>query len=102
MNVKGFAFDDESLDALFAALSPERMATYIAAAGGERERALCELLSNLVCGRAASGGVLDLAFAVDEAHAADDLGEPPRPVEAAPALLRALAQPEHHRQRRLA
>jgi hypothetical protein len=40
MNVKGFAFDDEILDALFAALSPERMATYIAAAGGERERAL--------------------------------------------------------------
>jgi hypothetical protein len=40
MNVKGFAFNDEVLDALFAALSPERMATYILAAGGDREKAL--------------------------------------------------------------
>ena len=70
-------------------------------AKGGRTGLMLELLSSLVYGPA-SGGILDLAFAIDEAHAADDLGEPIRPVETAPALLRALAQPEHHRQRRAA
>ena len=49
----------------------------------------------------ASGGVLDVTFAIDEPDAADDLGEPGWPVQAAPALLRAPAQPEDHRQRGL-
>jgi hypothetical protein len=39
----------------------------------------------------ASGGVLDLLFAVDEADVADHLGEPGGPVESAPASFRALA-----------
>jgi hypothetical protein len=38
--VKKFAFDTDILDALVASLSPERMATYMAAAGGDRETAM--------------------------------------------------------------
>ncbi len=40
MTVKTFHFDDEVLDALETSLSPERMATYVQAADGDRERAL--------------------------------------------------------------
>ena len=40
MMVKVFPFSDEVLDALIASLSPERAATYVAAAGGDRERAM--------------------------------------------------------------
>jgi hypothetical protein len=38
--VKSFAFDDDILDALVASLSPERIATYLAAAGGDRKKAM--------------------------------------------------------------
>ena len=38
--VKIFAFDEDILDALVASLSPERIATYLAAAGGDREKAM--------------------------------------------------------------
>jgi hypothetical protein len=38
--VKIFAFDEDILDALVASLSPERIATYMAAAGGDREKAM--------------------------------------------------------------
>lgn len=38
--VKVFLFDDEVLDALVASLSPERMATYVTATDGDRERAM--------------------------------------------------------------
>ena len=69
--------------------------------GTRTPMAMKELLSNLVY-RWASGGVLDLAFAVGEAHAAGNLAEPGWPIEAAPAQLRALAQPKDHRQRRAA
>lgn len=40
MTVKAFAFSDEVLDALVASLSPERVATYVAATRGDRERAM--------------------------------------------------------------
>jgi hypothetical protein len=40
MMVKAFSFSDEVLDALIASLSPERAATYVAAAGGDRGRAM--------------------------------------------------------------
>ena len=40
MAVKIFHFNDEVLDALETSLSPERMATYAQAAGGDREKAL--------------------------------------------------------------
>ena len=40
MMVKAFPFSDEVLDALIVSLSPERAATYVAAAGGDRERAM--------------------------------------------------------------
>jgi hypothetical protein len=48
----------------------------------------------------ASGGVLDVGFAVDKADAADHLAEPGRAVEASPAALGAQAEPEDHGQRR--
>ncbi len=38
--VKNFAFDEDILDALVASLSPERIAPYMAAAEGDRERAM--------------------------------------------------------------
>ena len=38
--VKNFTFDEDILDALVASLSPERIATYMAAAGGDREKAM--------------------------------------------------------------
>ena len=38
--VKIFAFDEDILDALVASLSPERIATYMAAAGGDREKVM--------------------------------------------------------------
>ena len=56
---------------------------------------LAELSSNVVDG-GASGGVLDVGFAVDEAHAADHVAEAGGTVEAAPATLSALAEPEDH------
>jgi hypothetical protein len=40
MTVKAFLFDDDVLDALVASLSPERMATYVTATDGDRERAM--------------------------------------------------------------
>jgi hypothetical protein len=40
MIVKAFPFDDAVLDALVGSLSPERIATYLAATGGDRGRAL--------------------------------------------------------------
>jgi hypothetical protein len=40
MIVKVFPFNDAVLDALVASLSPERIATYVAATGGDRERAV--------------------------------------------------------------
>jgi len=40
MSVKAFRFDDALLDALVASLSPERLATYVAATGGDRARAM--------------------------------------------------------------
>ena len=40
MTFKAFPFGDEVLDALVASLSPERFATYVAATGGDRERAM--------------------------------------------------------------
>ena len=40
MIVKAFPFNDEVLDALVASLSPERVATYVTATSGDRERAL--------------------------------------------------------------
>lgn len=40
MIVKVFAFDDALLDALVASLSPERVATYAAATGGDRVKAM--------------------------------------------------------------
>ena len=40
MIVKAFPFNDVVLDALVASLSPERIATYVAATGGNRERAM--------------------------------------------------------------
>ena len=54
-----------------------------------------ELSSNVVDG-GASGGVLDVGFAVDEARAADHVAEAGGTVEAAPATLSALAEPEDH------
>jgi hypothetical protein len=51
---------------------------------------------------AASGGVLDIGFTVDEADAADHLAEPSRAVEPSPAALGAQAEPEDHGQRRAA
>ena len=60
-----------------------------------------ELWSNVVDG-GASGGVLDVGLAVEEAHAPDHLAEPGRAVQPAPATLCAQAQPEDHGQRRLA
>ena len=38
--VKKFAFDEDILDALVASLSPERLATYMAATGGDREKSM--------------------------------------------------------------
>jgi hypothetical protein len=58
-----------------------------------------ELSSNVVDG-GASGGVLNLGFAIDEPDAANDLGEPGWAVHAPPAPLGALAEPEDHGQRR--
>lgn len=40
MIVKAFPFNDTVLDALVASLSPERIATYVAATGGNREQAM--------------------------------------------------------------
>lgn len=40
MVVKVFEFEDGVLEALETSLSPERMATYVNAAGGNREKAL--------------------------------------------------------------
>ena len=40
MTVKGFQFNDTILNALERSLSPERLATYVAAAGDDRERAM--------------------------------------------------------------
>ena len=40
MTFEAFPFGDEVLDALVASLSPERLATYVAATGGDRERAM--------------------------------------------------------------
>jgi hypothetical protein len=40
MSVNVFAFNSTILGALEASLSPERMATYIAAANGDREKAM--------------------------------------------------------------
>lgn len=40
MSVKPFPLDDTVIRALASSLSPERMATYVAAAGGDQEKAL--------------------------------------------------------------
>ena len=40
MTVKGFQFTDAILNALESSLSPERLATYLAPAGADRERAM--------------------------------------------------------------
>lgn len=40
MQVKIFPFNDEVLSALETSLSPERVATYVSASGGDREKAL--------------------------------------------------------------
>lgn len=40
MSVNHFQFNDEVLDALEASLSPERLATYVQSANGDREKAL--------------------------------------------------------------
>jgi hypothetical protein len=58
-----------------------------------------KLSSNVVDG-GASGGVLEVGLAVDETDAADHLAEAGRTVQPAPATLRALAQAEHHGERR--
>jgi hypothetical protein len=58
-----------------------------------------ELSSNVVDG-GASGGVLEVGLAVDEADATHDLAESGRTVQPAPATLRALTQAEHHGERR--
>ncbi len=67
----------------------------------EAKRRLVELSSNVVDGRA-SGGVLEVGFTVDEAHAPDHLTEAGRAVEAAPTALGAQAEAEDHGQRRAA
>jgi hypothetical protein len=58
-----------------------------------------ELSSNVVDGEA-SGGVLEVGLAVDEADATDEFAESGRTVQPAPATLRTLAQAKHHGERR--
>ncbi|WP_208108577.1 hypothetical protein, partial [Candidatus Thiosymbion oneisti] len=52
MSVKPFDLGDEVLEALETSLSPERMSTYVKAAGGDREKAGAHGFQTGVVGRA--------------------------------------------------
>ena len=62
--VKNFALDEDILDALVASLSPERIATYMAAAGGDRIRAMRLYTWNTAISAAFYGPLQGLEVAV--------------------------------------
>jgi hypothetical protein len=65
--VKNFALDEDILDALVASLSPERIATYMAAAGGDRARAMRLYTWNTAVSAAFYGPLQGLEVAVRNA-----------------------------------
>lgn len=67
MIVKAFPFNDAVLDALVASLSPERIATYVAATGGDRERAMRLYTWNTAVSAAFYGPLQGLEVAVRNA-----------------------------------
>ena len=62
--VKNFAMDEDILDALVASLSPERIATYMTAAGGDRIRAMRLYTWNTAVSAAFYGPLQGLEVAV--------------------------------------
>ena len=65
--VKNFALDEDILDALVASLSPERIATYMAAAGGDRAKAMRLYTWNTAVSAAFYGPLQGLEVAVRNA-----------------------------------